>query len=578
MTSIEMGGRITMKFTIKSKALILLSAVLLIFGILLGAFSTNELFKLGENLIGKQALSIVQTFSYQIDGDEFEKLSKTMDESDPYLLKLNKLMQQVKDETGSTYIYTMIKADNGNYMYIATSDEESSLGDTEDVTNYDNVFKDSMNKGTSGYTKVEPDPEYGSMLSAVVPIKNSSGKVVGILACDFLANTISEQINYVRLAVIIGTIIMLIISGVVTYIAIGILFKRLEKIIKATEKVANGDLTIKIDDNGKDEFGRVASNFNSMIEKLNYLIMGIRNISQIIDTNASNLSAISEEVCSSVSSTGEYIGKINKGISDENEALLQIKKFVTTFGNNLDEMTLSVKNIENYTEKISVKSTKGNNAIQQLSDSTKNVSDTFNETKFKIMNLDESLNKINDITVLINGIAEKTNLLALNSAIEAARAGEAGKGFSVVADEIRKLSEMTKSSANGIVEMINNISSETLLVLKNFKFLSEKIYEQSTISDDSMLAFKDIINEVEAIVPQIKNITNKAILLNEDKNDVILKVEASSEISKQIVNYSNEIYTSSQEINTTSEEVANSAGDLNNLTNDIIKKINIFKI
>lgn len=420
-----------MKFTIKSKALIPLSVILIVSCILLGSFSLNEISKLGEKLIGKQALSIVQALSYQIDGDKFEDLSKRQNEADPYLLKLNNLLQQVKDDTGCTYIYTMIKVDDRNYMYIATSDEESSLGDAEDVTDYDYTFKDSMNNGTSGYTKVEPDPEYGRMLSAVVPIKNSSGDVVGILACDFLANTINDQIDYARLPIIVSTIIIILLSCITIYIAINILFNLFEKITKATEKVSDSDLTFKINDNSNDEFGNLASNFNIMIEKLNYLIYGIRNISEIIDGNASRISTMSEEVYHSVNCTSEYI------------------------------------------------------------------------------------NKITDITILIDSIEKKANLLSLSASTEAARAKDAGKVFSVVTDEMIKLSEMTTSSVNDIVKMINNVCSEISLVINNFKFLIKKIHEQNAISDDSIIPFEEIVNELEALVPQIKNIANKIILLNE---------------------------------------------------------------
>ena len=85
------------------------------------------------------------------------------------------------------------------------------IGDTEDVSDYDREFKDAMDSGVSGYTKIKPDSKYGDMLSAIVPIKNSSGEVVGILACDFLANAIAEKITNIKWTIIILTGIMLIL-------------------------------------------------------------------------------------------------------------------------------------------------------------------------------------------------------------------------------------------------------------------------------------------------------------------------------------------------------------------------------
>ena len=567
-----------MKLSIKFKALSLLGVILLIFGVSLGAFSVSELSEIGEKLIGEQALSIVKTFSYQIDGDEFQELVKTQDSSDEELTKMNEFMKKVKEDTKCTYLYAMSKVDNENYMYIWTSDNETEFGNTENISDYDDEFKAAMEQGISGYTKVGLDPKYGDMLSAIVPIKNSSGEVVGILACDFLANVIADKISYVKWAIIILTGIMLMGSIIITYFVINILFKRILSIITATNKVAEGDLTIKLQDNSKDEFSDIASNFNDMILKLKSLINGIKSVSEIIDENAEKLSSASKNVCLAVNSTGEYIDKINEGVNKENKELLQINDFINIFSMNLGEMAMNIKNIENYSGGIRTKSTNGNKAISHLSDSVKEVGASFYEAKSKISNLDESINKINDITVLINDIAEQTNLIALNAAIEAARAGEAGKGFSVVADEIRKLAEMTKSSAGQIVNMIKTVSAETFLVIDNFNYLSEKINEQSSISDESMIAFKDIIEEVEAIIPQIENITSKVVVLDEEKNEVVSKIKISTEISKGIVDYSSEIYDSAKTINRTSKEVADSSVNLNTLTHDIIKKINVFKI
>jgi len=118
--------------------------------------------------------------------------------------------------------------------------------------------------------------------------------------------------------------------------------------------------------------------------------------------------------------------------------------------------------------------------------------------------LNGSVEKITAITEVINDVAGQTNLLALNASIEAARAGESGKGFAVVADEIRKLAEQVSSSSNGIMELVSTVTKDTKEVSSTADLVTNKIEEQVVTVDSTVASFKDILNEVERIVPQNK--------------------------------------------------------------------------
>lgn len=566
-----------MRISIKAKSLILLIALFLTLSITIGVFSIRQLNDIGEKLVGEQALSIVKTFSYQINGDEFESLAKSKDSNSEYFTKMNQTMHKVKEDTGCTYLYTMAKNTENEYYYVICDDSETKPGDTEDVTDYDNVFKAAMMKGSSGYTGVEADPDYGAMLSAVVPIKNSSGNIVGILACDYLATSISAKTHYVSSCIFGLSVLMLLVSCIFTFIAMRFLFKRLNSIIQITTRVSDGDLTTELHDKRKDEFGLLASNFNTMVHKLNQLIREIKQMSEVIDENAANLSAASEEVFSSTDAAGESIGIINEGISEQAKELEQINGSIREFGDNISGVSEKIMDIESHAGIISEKSEEGSRAIGKLASSAQKVNETFTDVKDKITNLEESIKKINEMTELISNISSQTSLLALNASIEAARAGEAGKGFSVVAEQIQKLSEITRNSSNEIADNIKAVSEKTTGIMDHFRYLDENISEQMEISDESMKVFNDIISKVEEIIPEIEHITHQVSTLNKEKEEVIHRIKTSSDISKEIENSSSEIYSSSQEIHATSEEVAESAENLHKLTNNIISKIKLFQ-
>ena len=219
-----------MKISIKAKILIIVIELFLVLSFIIGTFFIRQLNDIGEKLVGEQALSIIKTFNYQIDGDKFENLAKSQDPSDPYFIKMNKLMHKIKNDTGCAYLYAMTKKSETEYIYVVCAEEASAPGSVEDVSKYNSVFKDAMNKGTSGYTKVEADSVYGSLLSAVVPIKNSSNEVVGILACDFLAASISAKIHHVCIGISVLSSLMLMVSCIIAFFAMRSLFNQINSI------------------------------------------------------------------------------------------------------------------------------------------------------------------------------------------------------------------------------------------------------------------------------------------------------------------------------------------------------------
>jgi methyl-accepting chemotaxis protein len=127
---------------------------------------------------------------------------------------------------------------------------------------------------------------------------------------------------------------------------------------------------------------------------------------------------------------------------------------------------------------------------------------------------------------------------------------------------------MTKKSSDEIVKKVEENSIEATKTIEGFQTLDSSIDEQMQTSKESLKVFKSIINQVDEITTDRK-ISGQTLLLNQEKEEVIARIRASSEISKEIENSSVEIYSSAQEIHAASEEVASSAEILNNLTSGI---------
>jgi len=173
------------------------------------------------------------------------------------------------------------------------------------------------------------------------------------------------------------------------------------------------------------------------------------------------------------------------------------------FGQDIDYIVKMIENIDISANDITLKSKEGSNNINLILDFIDKLNFQLNEVTGKIHGLGVSINKINEITELINNISDQTNLLALNAAIEAARAGEAGRGFSVVAEEIRKLAEQSKTSSSNINLLLKNLSIESNEVVVNTENANSQMTDHTSIINGVAVSLKEIMLGIEEILPVI---------------------------------------------------------------------------
>jgi methyl-accepting chemotaxis protein len=237
-------------------------------------------------------------------------------------------------------------------------------------------------------------------------------------------------------------------------------------ISKMTE--GNGDLTIRLKEQGKDEIGQMSRGLNALAEKLSSTIKSTQQEAKELHDSSSILFDLSHDLSKSSDAVLEQSASASKAAANASEHAKLIAGEAENASNSINELASA-------SEQMSVNMNSVARAVEELSTSFEHITDSTNESKdiasdatgkaskaTKAMSeLGDAAKEIGQVTDVIKKIADKTNLLALNATIEAASAGEAGKGFAVVAGEIKELANQSSKSAGDIANLIDHIQSGT---------------------------------------------------------------------------------------------------------------------
>jgi len=325
-----------------------------------------------------------------------------------------------------------------------------------------------------------------------------------------------------------------------------------------------GDLTMRLDVNSKDEMGELARWFNTFIEKMQKIIKDIAGNAETLSSSSTELSAISQQMTAGAEQTS---GKSNtvataaeEMSSNMNSVAAAVEEASTNVGlvaTSAEEMTSVINEIAKNTEKARGITGEAVSEAQSTSE--------------KIDELGKAAQMIGKVTETITEISEQTNLLALNATIEAARAGEAGKGFAVVANEIKELSKQTAEATSEIRSKIEGIQNSTEGTVTQIEQITKITNEVNEIVGT-------IATAIEEQSVTTTEIANNVVQASQGISEVTENVAQSSTVSGEIAKDIAEVNQASSEISNSSSQVNMSAEELTKLAEDLKGKVGHFKI
>jgi len=411
-------------------------------------------------------------------------------------------------------------------------------------------------------------------------LKDMEEQMVSMAAGGAAATHHAETTKtYVDKLLMIFVVLAVFVGAVLSYLLAQHISKPLVAVTKVAQSVAEGDLSMEIQEvKNKDEIGVLSQAVREMVHSLRAVIGEVLTQSESVAATSEELSAASEEATASSEQMAESLGLVASSSTRNATSMAETVNVIEELSANAQLVAKNAETVSQSSEKAAQAAELGafqaENAVLKI-EAVREVSAQSAEV---ISRLGDESKQIGQIVDVIRGIADQTNLLALNAAIEAARAGEQGRGFAVVAEEVRKLAEQSSSSTVQIANLIENIQRETEIaigVMEKGKVEVAAGVEAVNLAGSS---FQTIVAEVNQVVRQIEQITEATQQMAVGTSAAAQSIEDIGLTSQQAASSSQEVAAASEEQAATMVSVSKSAEALAALGDKLMSAVVKFKL
>jgi methyl-accepting chemotaxis protein len=393
------------------------------------------------------------------------------------------------------------------------------------------------------------------------------------------------SLNRMRNIIAVISIFFLVIGGIISYLVAQQISAPIKDMVKVVNLVAMGNLTRTVKFEGKRGFLKVSKEFGQLVDGFNHAITSLRSLITHINEQAQTLAIASKELRNASTESGRSAAEVAKAVESMAKASLEQTTQINQTVNNVTQLGQLVKKVSHDSLRIADSSKQvavsAQNGQQVSSDVVSDIGALYNITK-EIRSIIEEINqsseRIKNISSLIEGFAGQTTLLALNAAIEAARAGEHGKGFSVVAQETGKLAEQSKQSSEEISNVIVEMINRSIHAVKTIQNGVTQFEASKTLTSEAASTFENIFKQLNDTLTQIQEVALSAQKMAEHNDQVITAISSVAAITEESMATTEEISASVQQQSASAEEVAALASNLSEIVDAMKVSVTTFQI
>lgn len=569
--------------SLQTRIVLVFSIIITISAAVLGFTIVNDAQRLVVHSLGTQAQTIAEHAASIIDTEQYGALTPESS-TDGYYAELRVKLDEMKQAYGLKYLYTMgrtVQNGQAEYYYMV---DGAPLEQTEDVSALGEVEEEQFPGLVRTFDEKKPmvgeltnDEEYGATVTAYIPILNGAGAMIGVVGADFDATDVYALMQRNRTTALIIGLAVLVISLVITLLFAKRLVSPLKRLTQEMARVQQGDLTVRVTARGKDETGRLAGAFQSMVDDLRVMISRLND-------NAVQLHSASQELTASAEHTQYNADQIADLIRvTEVESVKQTNRSEDVMSA-IIETDYSVQRIASAANVVAAAShdtaaeaAAGGQSVQQALAQMESIHRNTAQMKEDVENLSEHSDQIRSVMEMIGAIASQTNLLSLNAAIEAARAGEEGRGFAVVAEQVRKLAAQSEESARVVAELITDMLSRIERIVQSVTSGNQEAEQGLIIARRAELAFASITEDIGKVSAQMDELSDVAARMAEGSKEANA---ASTELASSIQLASQQfarVTASAEEQSASMRQIFASSESLSGMANQMTDMIAKFK-
>ena len=433
-----------------------------------------------------------------------------------------------------------------------------------------------VSKEVESFISQETETQEKEINGSLITYSTSSNgwKVVAEIPVATLTQAIDKG-NLVNWVLIIVSVIVAVGAGFMISQGIIQFVERMRGVMKQAE---TGNLEVQVETKGNNELSELGASFNNMLSNIRELIKEtqstidhVLNASSILKRNTGHSIETFNQLALSIENIAE--GSNSQAEDTQNGAMM------------MESLSESIKAVIEDTKEVYKKSEGTRNKIEIAYDNMNRLNKAMNSTtaissdiSARIISLSNLTKTIGEVMKLLDGISEQTNLLALNASIEAARAGEVGKGFAVVANEVRNLSEQSKTSTNHVRSTLREIeiaaSDAVALVKKSDEFFKE----QENAAAETKKSLNEMIQELVSINQGINQVSERSTSMNELKDHVGEKMESITTVTEENAAATQELNALGEEQKAVMEQLSHLSDELNEQLEGLKTSVNRFTI
>ncbi len=477
----------------------------------------------------------------------------------------------------SIIVNSFVEMDDAQAFLINSSDgtilahRDNSLISTKLSDSDSSLMKEIDEKRQQGDYNME---EIDGNLTAFKEISGTDWLLVSYIPTSI----IYADINTVRTVMLVIAAISVLILAVLISQVIRVTIKPVKELTNIITSMTEGDFTVSVAAKSNDEIGVMSAGVERFIESMCNMIASIHGVSGKLHAQADSSNQVSGEMYNASKTQSQSMQELNNTVEQLSLSVNEIAENATTLAMVVADTREDGEQVDGKMKETVEASRKGKTDMQNVGNAMQSINESVLKLQQAIDKVGKASVEITNITGVISGIAEETNLLSLNASIEAARAGEAGKGFAVVATEIGQLAQNSANSVHNIENLISEINELVKDAVRQADDSVSNINSSSELVGDALKTFDLIFDNIDVVSNLVKQMIEKVEKVDGVASSVAAISEEQAASSEEILATSDTMVEQANSITDNSQAVAHDAEELTESAKELAKQVEMFQI